>query len=78
MKHILIFAIKLYQKTLSPDHGFIKFLFPNLKVCTFYPTCSEYGIGAIGRYGARRGSWLTFLRLMRCHPWQNEHFDPVP
>ena len=46
--------------------------------CVFYPTCSEYGKTALEKYGALKGSTLLFLRIARCHPWQKNHFDPVP
>ncbi|MGI9119931.1 MAG: membrane protein insertion efficiency factor YidD [Acidimicrobiales bacterium] len=46
--------------------------------CRFEPTCSAYGIGAIERFGALRGSMLTVRRLCRCHPWGGVGLDPVP
>jgi putative membrane protein insertion efficiency factor len=75
------FAIKListYQKTLSPDHGFLKKVGLIQKpVCVFYPTCSEYTKEAINKYGIRKGCRLGFFRIIRCHPWQKNHFDPI-
>jgi hypothetical protein len=46
--------------------------------CRFTPTCSAYAIEALRSHGAGRGSWLAFRRLLRCHPWGGEGFDPVP
>ena len=46
--------------------------------CRFAPSCSEYAILAIRKYGAIKGSWLGFKRLMRCHPWGGSGYDPVP
>ena len=46
--------------------------------CRYQPSCSAYAITAIQRYGAARGSWLAFKRIMRCHPWGGQGPDPVP
>lgn len=46
--------------------------------CRYAPSCSEYMILAIRKYGAIKGSWLGFKRLMRCHPWGGSGYDPVP
>ncbi|WP_373277238.1 membrane protein insertion efficiency factor YidD [Deefgea rivuli] len=46
--------------------------------CRFIPTCSQYGIEAVSRYGPVKGSWLTTKRLCRCHPWGGCGHDPVP
>ncbi|BBF68073.1 membrane protein insertion efficiency factor YidD [Sphingobium sp. 3R8] len=46
--------------------------------CRYAPSCSEYAIQAIRKYGAIKGSWLGFKRLMRCHPWGGSGYDPVP
>ncbi|MBB4636734.1 membrane protein insertion efficiency factor YidD [Longimicrobium terrae] len=65
----LIGAIRFYQKGISP-------LTP--PSCRFYPTCSQYGLEAMQRYGAARGGWLLVRRLARCHPLCKGGFDPVP
>jgi uncharacterized protein len=64
---ILILAVRLYQWTLSPIVG---------RQCRFQPTCSNYMIGAIQKYGAARGAWKGTLRILRCHPWHAGGYDP--
>ena len=66
---VLIGLIKLYQYTLSPFLG---------RQCRFVPTCSQYGIEAIKKHGALKGSWLALKRILRCNPWGGSGYDPVP
>lgn len=61
--------IRVYRLTLSPFVG---------RQCRFEPTCSVYGLEAYREHGPLRGSWLTFRRLARCHPFSRGGFDPVP
>ena len=78
LKKYFIKLINLYQKTLSPDTGFLKKTgIIRKQVCVFYPTCSEYTKEAINKYGVARGIKLGFFRILRCHPWQKNHFDPL-
>ncbi|HLD00066.1 MAG TPA: membrane protein insertion efficiency factor YidD [Patescibacteria group bacterium] len=77
VKQILLLSIRFYQKTLSPDHGIFRFMFPH-GYCRFYPTCSEYAHNAIHKHGARRGSILGVKRLLRCHPLSKPAVDLVP
>jgi putative membrane protein insertion efficiency factor len=65
----LIAAIRFYRTAISP-------LTP--PACRFYPTCSAYGLEAIERWGAARGTWLTVRRLARCQPFCKGGYDPVP
>lgn len=68
IKSILIFFITLYQK--------ISIFTP--RVCRFYPTCSEYAIQAIKKYGILKGGFLAVNRICRCNPWNDGGYDPVP
>ncbi|MFA6397862.1 MAG: membrane protein insertion efficiency factor YidD [Candidatus Paceibacterota bacterium] len=78
MKKVLIKLVKFYQKFLSPDTGIPnKIGLKRGKTCVFYPTCSEYSIEAIEKYGSFKGLWLSIKRISRCHPWQKNHFDPL-
>jgi uncharacterized protein len=73
-QHLLIFGVRVYQKTLSPMLGF---LFPH-SGCRFTPTCSHYAVEALKNHGAVIGSWLSFRRVCRCQPWGGCGHDPVP
>ncbi len=77
MRRLALFAIKFYQKTLSPDHGIFSFLHPN-GYCRFYPTCSSFGLSAISEHGLLKGGFFTVKRVFSCHPWSKGGFDPVP
>lgn len=70
----ILFLIRVYQKTISPDHGVYRFLFPN-GYCRFYPTCSEYGYESIKKHGLIRGIPKTIWRIMRCNPWSKGGVD---
>jgi len=67
--NFFIFLIRFYQAAISP------YLMPS---CRFTPSCSQYGIEAIQKYGPLRGARLTLKRLIRCHPWGGSGYDPVP
>ena len=69
MKTVLLGLIRAYQLLLSP-------ILP--RSCRFFPSCSEYALQAVGRYGSLRGGWLTVKRLLRCHPLHPGGFDPIP
>ncbi|WP_338462604.1 membrane protein insertion efficiency factor YidD [Synechococcus elongatus IITB7] len=69
MKLLLMALIQFYRRWISP-------LTP--ASCRFYPTCSQYGLEAIDRFGPLKGSWLTIRRILRCHPFHPGGYDPVP
>lgn len=69
MKRILISLIVFYQRCISP-------LTP--PACRYTPTCSQYTLEAICKYGAVKGLWLGLKRICRCHPWGGSGYDPVP
>ncbi len=70
MKGLLLAAIRFYQNHISPA-------FPPR--CRFTPTCSQYAVEAIGKYGAGKGSLLALRRILRCHPfYKGDYYDPVP
>ena len=69
MKEILKILIRGYQLFISP-------LFP--RSCRFYPTCSEYMMQAIDKYGVLKGLWLGIKRLAKCHPFHPGGYDPLP
>ena len=69
MKRILIALVKFYRSAISP------YTKPS---CRFSPTCSEYAMEALEKYGALKGTWLTLKRLSKCHPFHKGGYDPVP
>ena len=69
LNFIFIIPIKLYQILLSPLLG---------QSCRYHPTCSQYTIEAIEKYGPVKGIWLGTKRIARCHPWGGAGHDPVP
>ena len=69
MRRLLIFFIACYRACLSPFMG---------DNCRFYPSCSCYAQEAIATHGAMKGSYLSLLRVGRCHPWHEGGVDPVP
>lgn len=71
---ILLWAIRLYQKTLSPDHGPIKHFYPH-GYCKYYPTCSQYGYEVIKKRGIFIGSVKAVWRILRCNPWSKGGID---
>ena len=65
---ILTYPIRFYRRFISP-------LLP--PSCRFYPTCSQYALEALKRYGTLKGCWLTLKRLSKCHPYHPGGFDPL-
>lgn len=69
MKKVMIWMIRWYQLYISP-------LTP--PSCRYTPTCSQYTLEAIQKYGPVKGVWLGIKRISRCHPWGGHGYDPVP
>ncbi len=69
MKKLFVKLIRFYQKHISSKTP---------ACCRFYPTCSQYGIEAIERFGAFKGSIMTVWRILRCNPFVKGGYDPVP
>ncbi|MDE6226798.1 MAG: membrane protein insertion efficiency factor YidD [Muribaculaceae bacterium] len=69
MTKLLILFVRFYQGAISP-------MFP--PACRFTPTCSQYAIEAIQKYGPLKGTWLAVKRIAKCHPWGPSGYDPVP
>lgn len=68
MKKVLIFLIKFYKTSISPYKG--------APSCRFIPTCSEYALQAIEKYGAFKGSLKAMARILKCHPFHKGGYDP--
>ncbi|MCI6172677.1 MAG: membrane protein insertion efficiency factor YidD [Clostridiales bacterium] len=69
LKRIMIRAIRFYQKHISPYKGYR---------CPYTPSCSQYGLEAIERYGPLKGGLLALWRILRCNPFSHGGYDPVP
>jgi putative membrane protein insertion efficiency factor len=68
MTRLLVYAVVLYRATLGQFLG---------GQCRFHPSCSQYVIDALGKYGALRGGWRAIKRLLRCGPWGRGGYDPA-
>lgn len=69
VSRLLTVIIRGYKRYISP-------LLPD--ACIYSPTCSQYALEAIEKYGAAKGSWLAFKRILRCNPFHRGGYDPVP
>ena len=68
-KKFLLWSVRFYRKNISPLHR---------PCCRYIPTCSQYALEAIGKYGACKGGWLALKRILRCNPFFKGGYDPVP
>lgn len=75
-RYLAVKIIKIYQKTLSFDHGLFKVFYPH-GFCRFRPTCSEYAIQAVEKYGFIKGGFKALWRVSRCNPFNPGGFDPL-
>ena len=69
MKRALLWLIRFYRSAISPRKP---------AMCKYIPTCSQYSLEAIERFGAFKGGLLTLWRILRCNPWSRRGYDPVP
>ena len=72
VKKLLLGAIRFYRKNISPTRP---------PCCRFVPTCSQYALEAVEKYGALKGGWLSLRRILRCQPFHKQksiEYDPVP
>ena len=69
MKHVLMAMVRFYRKFISPLRA---------PCCRFMPTCSQYALEALEKYGAVKGGWLALKRILRCNPLCKGGTDPVP
>lgn len=69
MKKLLIYLIKFYKKYISPMKS---------TKCPYFPSCSDYGLEAVMKYGAAKGGFLALWRIIRCNPFSKGGYDPVP
>lgn len=76
LSQLAIKLIGFYQKTVSPDHGWLRFKYP-VGVCRYQPTCSYYAIDCFKKYGFLKGSVKTIWRLLRCNPFNKGGYDPA-
>lgn len=76
MSKIVIFFITVYQKTLSPDHGWFKGRYP-YGYCRHYPSCSEYTKQALKKHGLLPGIFFGVIRIIKCNPWAEPKIDNV-
>ena len=76
-RKVAVFLIRIYQNTLSFDHGPLRVLYPD-GFCRYYPSCSEYSAQAIEKHGVITGSALGAWRIIRCNPWSAGGNDPIP
>ena len=67
--NILISLIKFYKMVISP------YMAPS---CRYSPTCSQYALEALKKYGLFKGGWLALKRILSCHPWGGSGYDPIP
>lgn len=69
MKRLLLALVRFYRRAISPYRP---------PCCRYYPTCSQYAIDALEKYGAVKGSYLAVRRILRCNPFHKGGYDPVP
>ena len=69
MKRVLLALVRFYRRAISPFRP---------PCCRYPPTCSQYALESIEKYGALKGGWMAFRRILRCNPFHKGGYDPVP
>ena len=69
MKRVLLALVRFYRRAISPFRP---------PCCRYTHTCSQYALEAIEKYGALKGGWMAFRRILRCNPFHKGGYDPVP
>jgi len=77
LRYTVLFFISIYQRTLSCDHGLMRFFYPG-GFCRYQPTCSDYAYQAINKHGIIKGGRLAIWRVVRCNPVAKGGYDPIP
>lgn len=77
LRKFLVATLELYQKTLSPDHGWLRAKHP-YGFCKFYPSCSQYSKECFEKLALFKALLLSINRVGRCHPWAKPQIDPAP
>lgn len=77
MKKLIVWSIRFYRKYLNFNGFLFRLLFLTDRACRFNPTCSQYALEAVQKYGLFKGLGLGFKRVLKCHPWSRGGFDPV-
>lgn len=79
LKNTELLLIRIYQKTLSLDYGYLGKVLPNSRSCKHIPTCSVYGYESVKRFGIFKGNYLLIRRVIKCNPWNHSNvYDSVP
>ncbi len=77
MKLLVVWLIRFYQKYLNSNGIIFRPLFPGGRACRFSPSCSQYCLEAVQKYGCLKGLVLGLKRVLKCHPWSVGGSDPV-
>lgn len=77
MKKLVVKLIRFYQTYLNFNNYLVRSFFMTDRACRFTPSCSQYTLEAVEKYGVIKGLWAGLLRISRCHPWSAGGYDPV-
>lgn len=77
IKKVILSSIRFYQTMAFFHRPFFRVFFLSDRICRFTPTCSQYTYQAVKKYGSIKGLWIGLKRVVRCHPWNKDGYDPV-